>query len=263
MTTNEAINKVLSIARAEVGYHETCDNQTKYASKYDFDTKLYGFDMSGLPWCAYFISWIFIQAFGYDLGSSMIYQYSGCSGASCNSAASYFKSHNAFFRTPNVGDIVYFIYDGGINHTGIVESISGNMITTIEGNSSDAVSRNTYSVNNPIIAGYGRPAWNYAVNMDSSCPGLKKEEIVTELPSNFDFYSYLDIDSEFGPLTLESVTSFQKSHGLDSDGVVGIATWTKILSCIEKKTLREGNVGSGVTLLQAALNYISDCENCI
>lgn len=273
MTTNEAIERVLSIARKEVGYHETCDNQTKYAIQYNYDTKLYGFDMNGLAWCSYFVAWVFIQAFGYEVGSAMLYQYSGCSGAACAAAASYFQSHNAFvYSNPNPGDVIFFYYDGGINHTGIVESVSGSRVITIEGNSSDSVSRNNYSISDSKIAGYGRPCWKYCSNITITNQN-NEEDKKTECSYNEEtqkdisrsFISSLDVDSEFGNLTKECVMSFQSINNLEIDGDVGENTMKKILELIPKvptrKVIRFGNKGSDVAFIQASLNYISDIEN--
>jgi len=35
-------------------------------------------------------------------------------------------------------------------------------------------------------------------------------------------------DGSFGPKTAAAVMNFQRSHGLDSDGVVGPLTWEKL-----------------------------------
>jgi hypothetical protein len=39
----------------------------------------------------------------------------------------------------------------------------------------------------------------------------------------------IDSDNSFGPKTLAAVKEFQKAHGLEIDGVVGINTWSKLL----------------------------------
>ena len=71
MENKAAKELVLNKARAEIGTHETGSNLTKYASAYDYDTQLYGFDMNGLPWCDYFVDWLFISCFGFTAGSLM------------------------------------------------------------------------------------------------------------------------------------------------------------------------------------------------
>lgn len=157
-----AVDKLLNTARKEIGYCETGDNCTKYAINYDYDTRVYGWDMNGSPWCSYFVLWCFCEAFGLATGTAMLYQFAGCSGAACRYAANYFRNHGAYYQYPEVGDNVFFYYSGDINHVGIVEEVHDDFIITIEGNSSDAVRRNRYSRGNSIIAGYGRPNWSLA-----------------------------------------------------------------------------------------------------
>lgn len=49
--------------------------------------------------------------------------------------------------------------NGTIDHVGIVESVSGGTVNTIEGNSGDKVARRNYSIGNSNIYGYGVPAY--------------------------------------------------------------------------------------------------------
>lgn len=164
MTIEQAKYKVIALARQEIGYHEGANNSVKYNTD-DWDDRLYGWNTECQPWCDIFVDWLFIKCFGYDRGSAMTYQYSGCCGASCPASASYYQSNGAFFNSPEVGDQIFFYSsDGGIGHTGIVESVSGNQITTIEGNYSDSVCRNHFQVGDSKIAGYGRPNWKLVAN---------------------------------------------------------------------------------------------------
>ena len=48
---------------------------------------------------------------------------------------------------------------GTIDHVGIVESVSGGTVNTIEGNSGDKVARRSYSIGSGNIYGYGVPAY--------------------------------------------------------------------------------------------------------
>jgi len=48
---------------------------------------------------------------------------------------------------------------GTIDHVGIVESVSGGTVNTIEGNSGDKVARRSYSIGSSNIYGYGVPAY--------------------------------------------------------------------------------------------------------
>lgn len=75
--------------------------------------------------------------------------------------------------TPKPGDIITFAWSKSsqpnqawADHIGIVERVSGNTITTIEGNSNRSVRRNTYNIGNGYIRGYARP--NYQTGTQNS-----------------------------------------------------------------------------------------------
>lgn len=263
MTEHEAKSKVLDLARSELNYHESGSNMTKYASAYNFDNWLYGFDMNGQPWCDYFVDWLFMVCFGFDVGSAMTYQFAGCSGAACSASASYYRSNGAFYSNPEVGDQIFFYVDGDINHTGIVEQIENGYVTTIEGNSSDMVRRNKYPIVHSTIAGYGRPRWSYAagiaadgsqndsnsvsdesninspVTVKVSQNTLKFGSVgnsVKVLQAMLNYYgSNLDIDGEFGRLTENALKEYQSKNQdedgnkLEIDGIAGKKTWRSMI----------------------------------
>ena len=80
-----------------------------------------------------------------------------------NEFASYFKNAGEFYLTdPQPGDIVFFRLNTGKEHCGIIETVDGDRITTIEGNSVDAVRSKTYyrSDSSNGISGYGRPRYD-------------------------------------------------------------------------------------------------------
>lgn len=77
--------------------------------------------------------------------------------------------------TPKPGDIILYNWDssvqpnnGGSDHIGIVESVSGKTITVIEGNKGEAVARRTISVGWGYIRGYARPKYSSAGSSTSS-----------------------------------------------------------------------------------------------
>ena len=71
-------------------------------------------------------------------------------------------------RVPNPGDIIFYDWQdsgsgdntGNPDHVGIVEKVSGGMITVIEGNKNNAVGRRTIRVNGRYIRGYGIPKYD-------------------------------------------------------------------------------------------------------
>ncbi|MDR1002428.1 MAG: CHAP domain-containing protein [Oscillospiraceae bacterium] len=62
---------------------------------------------------------------------------------------------------PKPGDIVFFdwSHDGRPQHVGIVERIEGEVVHTIEGNTSDMVARRSYRLDSADLLGYGTPVY--------------------------------------------------------------------------------------------------------
>lgn len=172
MTIQQAKEKLLAVARAELGYREGYNNYIKYAEG-SWDNQFYGWELQNQPWCDVFVDYCFTHAFSMQEGAAMTYQTVGRGSALCKTSAAYYKNNNAYYNYPEVGDQIFFYYGGDINHTGIVETVQGSgtnwtSITTIEGNSSDKVSRNTFYKGNSSIAGFGRPKWSIVVGTNSS-----------------------------------------------------------------------------------------------
>ena len=116
----------------------------------------YGFG-SRVEWCACFVSWCADQS-GY-IQSGAIPKFSLCSDG-----VKWFESKGRFrdgSYTPAAGDIIFFDWgnNGTIDHVGIVESVSGGTVNTIEGNSGDKVARRSYSIGSSNIYGYGVPSY--------------------------------------------------------------------------------------------------------
>ena len=169
MTKNEAINRLIGVAEEEIGYLEKrsdsqLDSKTGNAgsnnyTKYWRDIKP---DYQGQPWCAAFVSWCFMQAFGLDHATKLLkhwpYVY-------CPTLGSLFTKH----ANPEVGDIVIFYRGGEFAHTAIVRKVSGDKFWTIEGNTSGAsgiiangggVCEKTYYNSNLPGTKFCRPDWN-------------------------------------------------------------------------------------------------------
>lgn len=103
------------------------------------------------PWCAYFTSWAAAQA-GVPLGEagqgfgsvSALYSWAQRTGRATAAGPGV---------RPNPGDLIVW----GARHIGIVESVDADgSIHTIEGNSSNAVSRRTYGADGGGATGYVR-----------------------------------------------------------------------------------------------------------
>nr|DAL51781.1 MAG TPA_asm: PlyB like endolysin [Caudoviricetes sp.] len=135
-TGMNAINKLIQIAKNEIGYLEKASNSqldSKTANagennytKYWRDIKP---DYQGQPWCAAFVSWCMTKTFGLDTAKKLLkhwpYVY-------CPTMADLFTLNS----NPKVGDIVIFYRNGTFTHTGIVIKVSGDRFWTVEGNTS-------------------------------------------------------------------------------------------------------------------------------
>lgn len=269
MTKQELVNKVISLARAELGYREKASNSnlddktanagsanwTKYARDLD-KTNWYNGGKNGYAWCDIWYDWLFYKCFGDPLGRNMLCQPIGSAGAGCLYSAQYYKSAGRWHtNSPQPGDQIFFTYSPGeYSHTGLVEQVNGDTVTTIEGNTSDSVGRRNYNIGSPQIAGYGRPNWDLATGIDfpddhitsdtptTDYPLLKKGakgEWVKKLQEMLIEAGY-DVgpdgpDGDFGNNTYYAVRRFQIEHNLEVDGEAGDNTWAALKKALKKE----------------------------
>jgi len=131
-----AAEKVINVAKNEVGYLEkasnsSLDSKTGNAGSANY-TKYWRDiypDFQGEPWCACFVTWCFVQAFGKDTAAKILKHYPY---VYCPTMANLFTLN----ANPKKGDIVIFKHNGTFTHTGIVTGVDGDYFTTIEGNTS-------------------------------------------------------------------------------------------------------------------------------
>lgn len=124
---------VLAVAVGEIGTVEQSGNRQKYG-------KAYGMD--GVYWCMQFVWWCFAQ-----VDKSLFY--GGGKTASCTELMEWAKSKGRWVtRDYRAGDVLIYEFGTAKNpqrHTGICESVSGQYVVAIEGNTS---SGNTGSQSN-------------------------------------------------------------------------------------------------------------------
>lgn len=261
-TKEQAINAVIKTAQNEIGYLEKKSNaqlNSKTANAgYNNFTK-YWRDIYPAyqtePWCAAFVSWCFMKAFGLTMAKKLLkhwpYVY-------CPTLGSLFTKN----ANPKVGDIVIFYRSGEFRHTGLVTKVRGDKFWTIEGNTSGAsgivangggVCAKSYY--NSKLPGTKFCTPNYSLvisivsgNSSTSIPTTHtntknyltvgdKGDAVKTLQTKLNKVGYkLTVDGEYGSATKAAVTSFQKKYNLEVDGVAGKNTITKLNAVIAAKS---------------------------
>lgn len=151
--TENLRNAIVAIAISQMGYVEGHGNDTIYGAWYL---------LNGQPWCAMFVSW---SAYIAGISTRVIPKYASVAyGLSWfqEKGPDFYKSYEESqtgVYTPICGDIVFF-KSNGASHTAIVVKTVGDIMYTIEGNTSDAVKlRYYYYKNYNKITGYGIPAY--------------------------------------------------------------------------------------------------------
>lgn len=224
MKTAEAINKVISIAEAEVGYLEKASNAYLYSktanagsgnyTKYWAETAP---SLQGQPWCADFITWDFVQAFGQAIAAVLLGHFPYIS---CIKGREKAQAQNRWTRTPSVGAIIIFGDSNGTPcHTGLVRGYDDNYVYTTEGNTSGGstviangggVYRKSYIRGISRILGYWHIDYEYAAKAMTEKEGeltvtqyeeLKAlaqaqaqeiAEIKTKVAERTGYYNYID-----------------------------------------------------------------------
>ena len=125
---------------------------------------------SRVSWCAAYVSWCANEN-GY-IESGIIPK-----SAWCNDFRTFAKARDQWkdgmahggSYIPKKGDLILFQWGGStgadLDHIGIVTDSDGVTVSTVEGNSGDAVKCNFYPIGSPFIIGYFSPA--YPGNSDS------------------------------------------------------------------------------------------------
>jgi hypothetical protein len=198
------IERLISTAKQELGYLEKntnsqldskttnagLNNWTKYARDLD-SLGVYDGKKNGYAWCDMFVDWCFIQTFGLESGMQITYQPMKGWGAGCTASAMYYKRNNSFYKTPQIGDQIFFTKDNGKNmyHTGLVIGFDANRVYTIEGNTSSdkgvienggSVNSKSYPINYNKIGGYGRPNYSLIAEEDEDMDISRFEELLHE-----------------------------------------------------------------------------------
>lgn len=167
-------SKVLEIALNEVGYKgkksnsqldrktaNTSGKYNKYARDLDNIAGFYNGKKNGYDWCDIFVDWCFVQAYGVEKALELLCQPKKSTGAGCSFSMNFYKKKGQFYKTPEIGDQIFFGNGDDIYHTGLVYKVENGRVYTVEGNTNNSeVAKHTYPLNLPEIVGYGRPKFD-------------------------------------------------------------------------------------------------------
>lgn len=156
--------KIVNMAVSYLGYKESDGSHRKIIDIYNAHKPLArGYKVKYTDaWCATFVSAMAIKCGITDIIPTE---------CGCGKMIELFKKLGAWQESdahvPQPGDVMFYDWDdsgkgdttGDPEHVGIVEKVSGNTITVIEGNYSNSVKRRTMTVNGKYIRGYGVPKY--------------------------------------------------------------------------------------------------------
>ncbi|MBQ2241501.1 MAG: peptidoglycan-binding protein [Clostridia bacterium] len=248
-TTRE---KLVAQARSWIGCKESDGTHRKIIDVYNADKPLpRGYKMSYTnPWCATFVTACAIKCGATDIIPKE---------CSCKKMIELFKKLGCWVENdshiPSPGDILFYDWDdngkgdnkGEVEHVGIVETVSGNTVTIIEGNygTTKDCKRRTLKVNGRYIRGYGVPKYEadpapVVAKVSISLPILRKGSkgaAVKALQALLNGYGFTDanekalaLDGNFGTATLYALKAYQTAKGLEVDGYCGKQTWASLLT---------------------------------
>ncbi len=267
MTIDEAKAKLVSWCNSQVGIREGPNNWNPFAEKLDKIDNLTWGPKQNQPWCGEFVLAGFVECFGVDLALELQCSSRPTSIPLCSAGADNFKQAGRWFVSPQVGDVVFFLVNGAINHTGIVTAVGSGSVTSVEGNSGDMVARNTVPLNSPRLAGFGRPRWEVVEKVEDKPEPVETVQDETEAPAEDQtqtvqlpvlkegdeseavrnaqrmliargfrcggswswVYQRELPDGEFGPKTQEAVRNFQDGEGIPATGEIDSATWAALI----------------------------------
>lgn len=184
---NAICEAVVNLAKSQLGYKETGNNNTKYSRFFDVEAwQWFNTKKQGAEWCAIFVCWLFAQ--NCTLGQKQALSFLGCPQPKNNCAAGvpylfdYLK--NKGYKVDKAkgqpGDIIIL---NNKKHVGIIEKIENGKYITIEGNKGNYVAHGSYVMTSSYITAIFHPAWENAHffedhkkedNFDKVCIDLAK-----------------------------------------------------------------------------------------
>lgn len=233
-------NKIVEQARAWLGYNEADGSHKKIIDVYNSHKPLArGYKVKYTDaWCATFVSAVAINVGYTDIIPTE---------CSCPKMIELLKAKGSWMETdsyvPAPGDLLMYDWDdknpasentNSPEHVGIIEKIENGVMTIIEGNYKNAVSRREVEINGAYIRGFGVPKYdvetvkNEPLILRKGSKGAEVKDLQNKLISlGYDLGKY-GADGDFGSATEKAVKKFQKDHSIGQDGQAGPLTFTAL-----------------------------------
>ena len=259
MTESQIRQKVVSTAKAWIGYNEADGSHRKIVDVYNSHRPLArGYALKYTDaWCAGFVSAVAIKL---GLTDIMPTEVGVGNMIDLYRRLGRWKEQDSYIPSP--GDVIMYAWgdsgvgdcQSGASHVGIVVSCDGKTITVIEGNKNNAVGYREIAVNGRYIRGFGLPDYaSKATETDTPAPAPQPEpakgvvnvelRMLSKGMSGNDvraamllmkdkgYYPYTipSTDKLFGPKMDAGVRKMQAEHNLGVDGIIGKNRWTYLL----------------------------------
>lgn len=270
---------VVKQAQAWVGLKESDGSHMTIVNIYNGHTPLArGYKLkSNDSWCAGFVSAVAIKC--------------GCTAiipteVSCPQMIALFQKLGEWVEndayTPSAGDVIFYDWQdsgsgdntGTADHVGIVEYVSGNTITVIEGNKNNAVGRRTLKVNGRYIRGYGVPKYDGSGTGSSGSSSSSSKpsgsgstsgktvnyKVKIDTPSGVNMRSSAKVTNDNKVYAIpngETVTIIKESGGWGYTSYKGYKGW---ISLEYTKKVSGGSSSSGSTGYKVGNTYTTQVE---
>ena len=242
--TPDFVQKLLDVARNELGYTEEKGSVTKYG--------IWAGE-SDAEWCAEYLCWC-VDRLDKQEGTNLLnrqYPYYTSSntgrdwflkqgryvarrGFVPGWGSQWFKGGDAVMSAnsyvPQPGDWVFFsnVASGDTTHVAMVEycALDENgkaQVHVLEGNNPDTVSQNVYAVDHWAILGYGTVDDQAEVTLRFGNEGAKVKALQADMVKA-GFMESQYTTGRFGSITEDAVEAFQRSQGLAVTGIADFVT---------------------------------------
>lgn len=275
------VKELIELAKAQVG-----NGPSKYRNWY------YGYNASGVAWCAVWVSWLFSNA-GVKMYKT---DGAGCFARNGQYGKWYESEYSDSSTTPKAGDIITFVWNHAgryynqdvyySDHVGIVYYVDDDFVYTIEGNSgsdndTSSVKMKYYSRKSGCINGYFRPNTYIDTNNvtdeseekemnfkkgDKSDGVLAYKRMIIQANKLGIIKSTCNTSNSFGDGTHKATLEIQKKCGLEQDGIAGSKTISALGDLInvamdnhiKQLEIGDGDWGIGVRFLKIALRTLQN-----